>query len=117
MFFGILQQMLQHVPVDEVWYLDRHRDVQEAVAAGAFASAKDHFVKHGYFEGKLPYAIPVDEAFYLDAYPDVREAIRTGAIASAQLHFLQSGYKEGRVPHAGFSLFTLDRGQHDPAAA
>lgn len=41
---------------DEAWYLAAHPDVAEAVQAGHFTSAFDHFRRHGEREGRPPRA-------------------------------------------------------------
>lgn len=104
-FYALLRSLLQHVVVDEDWYLDRNQDIREAIDSKIIKSAKDHFVRFGYFEGKLPYPVQVDEEFYLTRYPDVQAAILSGALPDAQTHFLMAGAKEGRMPFEGFSLF------------
>lgn len=97
-FLATLRLFLAAVPVDEEWYLTTYEDVQKAVSAGHVASAKDHFVHDGYFEGRLPAPIEVNEDWYLKQYPDVQEGIRRGEFESAQTHFVSDGYREGRRP-------------------
>ncbi|WP_133123059.1 hypothetical protein [Methylobacterium frigidaeris] len=107
MFYNIIRCLLEKVNVDEAWYLDRHQDVLMAIRNGDLKSAKDHYLRFGYFEGKLPYNIQVDENFYLNTYPDVKMAISSGDIPNAQTHFLMSGAEEGRMPYKDFSLFKI----------
>lgn len=38
--------------VDEPWYLAQYPDVAEAVRKGALPSARHHFLRHGYAEGR-----------------------------------------------------------------
>ena len=89
------------ISFDEQWYIDAYLDVAQAVKDGRFASAFDHYVKHGQAGGRLPHRILVDEAFYFETYPDVRNAVTAGMFASAQVHFEVCGYREGRRPHPG----------------
>ncbi|QRE77261.1 hypothetical protein [Methylobacterium aquaticum] len=105
MLHDILRGALASIEVDEDWYLERHQDVKLSIEAGSIASAKEHFVKYGYFEGKLPYKIPVDEQYYLRENPDVKSAIKSGSINSAAEHFYSAGAYEGRLPSKNFSLF------------
>ena len=42
------------IPVDEAWYLAEYPDVQEAVSGGSFTSARQHFEREGFKEGRLP---------------------------------------------------------------
>ncbi|WP_162561103.1 hypothetical protein [Methylobacterium terrae] len=105
----IVRFALKQVYFDEKWYLDTYQDVNDAIKEGIFLNAKDHFVEHGYFEGRLPYKVPVDEKFYLSKYPDVMIAIRSGACKNANDHFYIYGSQEGRLPYEGFTLFRINR--------
>jgi hypothetical protein len=40
--------------VDEEWYLATYPDVAEAIKAGQFKNAYDHFMQNGYGEGRKP---------------------------------------------------------------
>lgn len=62
------------------------------------ASAQQHFVGNGYFEGRLPFHITVDERWYLTQYPDIAKAVRRGRFPAGQQHFETIGYAEGRLP-------------------
>ena len=93
-----LRLLLPAVSVDEPWYRRTYPDVAEAIDAGSFKSAQDHFVQNGWFEGRHPYEIEVDEDWYLATYDDVAEGVETGEIVSAADHFQHHGYKEGRLP-------------------
>ena len=98
-FIKLLRLMISGIEVDEAWYLQQHEDIARAVAAGAVASAKQHFVDDGYFEGRLPFPMKIDERWYLEHNPDVAESVRKGLVSSAQQHFTDDGYREGRLPH------------------
>jgi hypothetical protein len=97
----LIKTFLRAVPFDEGWYRSTYPDVAEAVARGAYRSAREHFVEHGYFEGRLPFPLEVDEAWYLKAYPDVGSSVAEGAVSSALDHFVRHGYEEGRRPGEG----------------
>lgn len=97
-FVKILRMMISGIEIDEKWYLATHEDIARAVASGAVASAKQHFVDDGYFEGRLPFPMPVNERWYLDQYPDVADCVRKGVVASGEQHFAEDGYREGRLP-------------------
>ena len=99
-FIQILRMMISGIEVSEVWYLHEHEDIASAVEGGAVASARQHFVDDGYFEGRLPFPMPVDEQWYLEQYPDVAESVRRGVVGSGQQHFSEDGYREGRLPYA-----------------
>ena len=82
-FFKILiEKYLDGLDLDDRWYVDKYLDVKKAVRTGNTKSAKEHFVKFGFFEGRHPREISVDEAWYLDAYPDVRQGIIDGAVSN-----------------------------------
>ncbi len=99
-FVKLLKLMISGIDVDESWYLTAYEDIALAIREGSIASAKQHFVGDGYFEGRLPFPIQVDERWYLEQNPDVAEGVRRGTIASAQAHFDGDGYREGRLPFA-----------------
>ena len=97
-FVKILRMMISGIEVDEEWYLKEHEDIAQAIANGAVASAKQHFVDDGYFEGRRPFPMPVDERWYLEHYADVAESVRKGVVSGGEQHFVEDGYREGRLP-------------------
>ncbi len=100
----LLHALLLRVKVDAAWYLATYPDVAAAVKKGALKSAREHYIRSGYFENRLPAPVKVDEAWYINEYPDVLTAIKSGALSSAQQHFERNGFKEGRLPAPGWSL-------------
>ena len=96
---AMLRLILGAIVVDEAFYLERYKDVAQGIREGTIQSAQEHFVDHGYFEGRQPYPITVDEAWYLEAHQDVAETVRRGEYASGQAHFDGPGYPEGRAPY------------------
>jgi hypothetical protein len=84
--------------VDEDWYKNNYKDIQEASRKGTIKDMFVHFGESGFFEGRFPAHYAVDEAWYTRRYPDVMAAISAGEISSGQVHFFQSGYAEGRIP-------------------
>ena len=97
-FMGVTKRLLQAVPIDEVWYRTTYPDVDQAIRTGTYRSARQHFVEHGYFEGRRPFDLEIDEAFYIRTYPDIEESVKKGLVASALDHFIRNGYDEGRTP-------------------
>ena len=95
-----MRTLLSVVAVDEAFYLERNPDVAEGIENGFIYSAQEHFVDHGYFEGRLPYFIAIDEDWYRLHHADISETIRNGEYASKQNHFDSPGYPEGRQPFA-----------------
>ncbi|MDR3533903.1 MAG: hypothetical protein P4L90_25485 [Rhodopila sp.] len=94
----MIQVLLSAIEVDEAFYLMRNPDVADGIRKGTIRSAREHFVDHGYFEGRLPYRIEVDETWYLERHSDVAENVRSGEYATGQDHFDGPGYPEGREP-------------------
>jgi hypothetical protein len=95
---AIIRLILDATPIDEALYLRRNPDVAQAVAAGVYASARDHLVAVGYFEGRSAWPERFDEAWYLNTYPDVAEGIASGALKNGKEHFERFGAREGRLP-------------------
>lgn len=107
-FVNLIGDMVRRVVVDEDWYMRRYPDVREAIASGTYTDATGHYIRHGYFENRLPYAIQVDEPWYLNTYEDIGEAVRTGVFDTGQGHFEEVGFREGRLPYPNFSLRLRD---------
>ncbi len=103
-----LKEYIAKIYVDEVWYLSKYPDVAVAVATDSSINARTHFIKWGYFENRMPYAIKIDEEWYRTNYRDVEQAVAERRYPSAQDHFEHVGYLEGRLPFPGFSLRTAD---------
>jgi hypothetical protein len=94
----MIRVLLSVIEVDEAFYLARNQDVAEGIRRGEIGSAQEHFLDHGYFEGRLPYRIEVDEQWYLQTHADIAETLRKGEYASGQDHFDGPDYSEGRAP-------------------
>ena len=99
-----LRPFVQEIRLDEAWYVRQNPDVAEGIRRRLVASAREHYVEHGFYENRMPYDIRVDEPWYLEQYPDVRAAVEREQYASAQAHFYAVGFGEGRLPYAGFTL-------------
>ena len=100
----ILADRLKTVVVDEAWYLRRYPDVVPAIRKGVCSSAADHYVHHGFYEGRLPRQFLVHEEWYLTQHEDVRRAVSGKDFISGQHHFEEIGYREGRPPYPDFAL-------------
>ena len=94
----LIRALLAGLEVDEAWYLARNPDVAQGIRDGVLRSGREHFIDHGYFEGRQPYEIKIDEAWYLTQNTDVAETVKRGDYSSAQAHFDGPGYREGRQP-------------------
>src|SRR5262249_43350014 len=59
-FNDCLRPLIDKIQLDEQWYLQKYPDVRQAIARKAVKDARDHFVRFGYFEHRLPYQIKVE---------------------------------------------------------
>ena len=109
-FFKCFGEIIANISIDEVWYLKKYRDVAEAIEQGIVAGPKNHYVRFGYYEHRLPYRIEVDDSWYLAEYPDVKAAVEKRQFASGQAHFDAIGFREGRLPSRNFTLRTDEAG-------
>jgi hypothetical protein len=94
----ILRLVLSSVAVDEGWYLGQVSGLRQDIQKGKFDSPAEHYMMHGYLEGRLPERPVVDEQFYLQQYPDIGAAVKSGTLKSGFDHFVKDGYAEGRMP-------------------
>ena len=99
-FLTMVRRMIAGIEVDGAWYLERYPDIADAIQKGLVASAQQHFVNDGYFEGRQPYPIHVNERWYLMNNTGVADYVRQGKLESGQQHFEENGYVEGRLPFA-----------------
>jgi hypothetical protein len=96
-FMVVLTEMLQAASFDEQWYLGEYPDVAEAVERGEFSSAREHYVRFGYFEGRLPGLNGFDAEAYCGVYPDLEYIlVEPKSDSKAKAHFIEHGYREGR---------------------
>ncbi len=108
-FIDLIGDFISRIALDEAWYLERYPDVRDAIASGAYDDPHGHYVRHGYFENRLPYRIKVDEPWYLETYDDIGQAVRSGIFENGQGHFDEVGFREGRLPHPNFVLRLRDQ--------
>jgi hypothetical protein len=94
----ILTEMLKAAPFDEQWYLNQYPDVAQAVESGEIASAREHYIRFGYFEGRLPGLNGFDFQAYCALYPDLEDIlVEPESDGKAKAHFIEYGYREGRL--------------------
>src|SRR4051812_45991431 len=79
----LFEVLARSIPVDEKFYFSKYPDIYEAARAGEISSAAQHFVEHGFYEGRLPCDVVIDEEAYLARYPDIVDGIQAGDIESA----------------------------------
>lgn len=89
---------------NENTYLQENPDVAQAVTNGFFTSGFQHWLKHGFSEGRTP-QIAFQESFYLDLYPDVAQAVTNRNFANGLEHYALFGASEGRFSVSGVPNF------------
>lgn len=88
------------ITFNEEFYLNKYSDVKEAVRKGSFLSGKDHYIRCGKSEKRLPLPeLPLiyNEGVYRIANKDVDEAIKKCDYNNGVEHYISSGWKEGRL--------------------
>ncbi len=95
----LLDVLARSIPVDQDFYFSKHPDIGQAWEAGEIPSAAQHFVEHGFYEGRIPSSVLIDEEDYLRRYPDIVDGLKAGNIESASEHWIRFGRFEGRVAY------------------
>ena len=83
--------------VDNEWYMSHYSDVASAILDGVFASAREHYVKMGRAEGRLPCDPGVDPDWYAKRYMEDTESTVADHKACTE-HFVRFGYLNGALP-------------------
>ena len=81
---------------DEEFYLKAHPDVARAVRAGGIPSGRDHYITHGFGEGRR--CFPFDDRWYREQYPVASGEVELGLFESLRHHFVLVGAKRGYRP-------------------
>jgi len=55
LYISLIRRFLEPIVVDETWYADEYPGVARGVSAGRFKSCRQHYLVHGYFEGRRPF--------------------------------------------------------------
>ena len=97
---ALLRVLVARLPFDEEFYAATYPDLAQAKESGALADLREHFLEHGYLEGRLGAEPDVDDDFYKEMYPDVAAGIERGDIPSASDHYISAGAGEGRFANA-----------------
>ena len=87
--------MSQNSLFDTHYYLEMYPNVAAAVAKGDFATAYDHYIEFGQYEGYSPSPY-WDESYYLLKNPDVAAAVKAGTVSSGFMHYYLYGQYENR---------------------
>lgn len=94
----MVANLVAQAEFDEKEYLRVNPDVEQALKQGLIGSAKEHYLEHGYFEGRFGASGAFDESWYRSRYSDVSAAIEKKAFKSAEEHFRKAGAGELRAP-------------------
>jgi hypothetical protein len=70
-FLDLLRRLLIAVPLDEHWYNTAYPGIAGAIQRGVFVSPVQHFITHGYFEGRQPRDPARKDAPVLPRYKDL----------------------------------------------
>lgn len=96
----------------ENWYLNKNKDVAEAVKKETFKSGYHHYLQNGKEEGRKPLP-PIPEQYnegdYLELNPDVEEVVKKGTYTSGLHHYLSYGYCENRKIYKNDSLEAIKK--------
>lgn len=95
----IIKELVKTFEFDEKYYVQNYPDIKQALQDKLLNSAKEHYIRAGYFEGRTLEKESFDEDWYLDHYKDVSKAIKNGVFTSAYDHYEQTGRKERRSPN------------------
>lgn len=82
---------------DEAGYLRLYPEIRQAIAAGAFASAWQHFDRHGRTEGRRP--DDLDPGYYCGTYRQVEEAHGRLSATGCAVHYAAIGRARGYLPN------------------
>jgi hypothetical protein len=55
-FIAMVRRLIEPSVVDEDWYVATYPAIGDRIAKGVFASSYHHYLAHGYFESRLPFA-------------------------------------------------------------
>ncbi|MBD2257275.1 hypothetical protein [Pseudanabaena sp. FACHB-2040] len=103
-FLTALREFDLSLCFDGTKYIKAYPDVIEAIEAGVFASAYQHWIQCGieedrkaFWSDKFDLPSSFNEAEYFNTYPDVAEIVRAGLMVSGHQHWVRHGKEEGRT--------------------
>lgn len=96
----ILEEVAKNLLFEQDFYLMTYPDVYDLYRDGRIEDLHQHFIKIGFYEGRLPADPHVDEVFYRTEYPDIEIAATSGDLPLIAQHYVEFGAEEGRCPNA-----------------
>jgi hypothetical protein len=79
--------------LDEDHYLSTYSDVVDSIRAGIFASGREHYIRHGFAEQRLPF--PLDRRWYAVQYPLAAMEVAQCDYADFAHHYVVVGKLRG----------------------
>ena len=73
-----------------------HKDIAKAIQSGAYKSARDHFDKGGFLEGRVGTLEGFDPEAYYDLNKDLHKAYSRSDSKALTEHYIKFGFAEGR---------------------
>jgi hypothetical protein len=93
----LMQEFARHQPFDPEYYGESNPDIEAARLAGHISDLHEHFIRSGFFEGRLPAEPPFDPVWYAAHYTDLAATIPAHDVKALRNHFLSAGLAEGRA--------------------
>jgi hypothetical protein len=73
-YIAMIRRLIEPVAVDEAWYRAAYPGIADAIDRGVLRSAFHHFLAHGYFENRLPFAADRDDRTLPVPFADIKAA-------------------------------------------
>ena len=95
---AILELWAKSADFDEKFYMSYYPDVADAVKSGLVSNARNHFIKYGYCEGRLPNLRGFKPGNYLKANNEILNDLGRNPSKKKLIdHYVYVGFKEGRT--------------------
>lgn len=93
----LISELVRPARFDRDWYAARYEDIQVGQSSGNIPSPHEHYIKHGYFERRLPHSLSIDPDWYWRHYRDLTYTYDPSELGALRGHLLHHGWWEGRV--------------------
>lgn len=95
-FYKLVGALSNLQELDEEFYVATHKDIAKAIQSGAYKSARDHFDKGGFLEGRVGTLEGFDPEAYYDLNKDLHKAYSRSDSKALTEHYIKFGFAEGR---------------------